>query len=207
LKVIGLTGGIASGKSTISMLLKNRGAVIIDADKIAREIMTPGKPVWHAVIEHFGRGILLDGKNIDRKKLGRIVFSDPKLLETLNSITHPAIVQEIKERLDYYRHKNEKVVVVDAALLLEIGLDSLVDEVWVVVVDEKNQLKRLMDREKGMDLEEARNRIRAQMPLDEKIKMADKIIDNSGSIEETERQIDELWREIELSWQKKLQQY
>lgn len=207
MKVIGLTGGIASGKSTISMLLKNRGAVIIDADKIAREIMTPGKPVWHAVIEHFGRGILLDGKNIDRKKLGRIVFSDPKLLETLNSITHPAIVQEIKERLDYYRHKNEKVVVVDAALLLEIGLDSLVDEVWVVVVDEKNQLKRLMDREKGMDLEEARNRIRAQMPLDEKIKMADKIIDNSGSIEETERQIDELWREIELSWQKKLQQY
>lgn len=207
MKVIGLTGGIASGKSTISMLLKNRGAVIIDADKIAREIMTPGKPVWHAVIEHFGRGILLDGKNIDRKKLGRIVFSDQKLLETLNSITHPAIVQEIKERLDYYRHKNEKVVVVDAALLLEIGLDSLVDEVWVVVVDEKNQLKRLMDREKGMDLEEARNRIRAQMPLDEKIKMADKIIDNSGSIEETERQIDELWREIELSWQKKLQQY
>ncbi|MDN5311160.1 MAG: dephospho-CoA kinase [Thermoanaerobacteraceae bacterium] len=207
MKVIGLTGGIASGKSTISMLLKNRGAVIIDADKIAREIMTPGKPVWHAVIGHFGRGILLDGKNIDRKKLGRIVFSDQKLLETLNSITHPAIVQEIKERLDYYRHKNEKVVVVDAALLLEIGLDSLVDEVWVVVVDEKNQLKRLMDREKGMDLEEARNRIRAQMPLDEKIKMADKIIDNSGSIEETERQIDELWREIELSWQKKLQQY
>lgn len=207
MKVIGLTGGIASGKSTISMLLKNRGAVIIDADKIAREIMTPGKPVWHAVIEHFGREILLDGKNIDRKKLGRIVFSDQKLLETLNSITHPAIVQEIKERLDYYRHKNEKVVVVDAALLLEIGLDSLVDEVWVVVVDEKNQLKRLMDREKGMDLEEARNRIRAQMPLDEKIKMADKIIDNSGSIEETERQIDELWREIELSWQKKLQQY
>lgn len=207
MKVIGLTGGIASGKSTISMLLKNRGAVIIDADKIAREIMTPGKPVWHAVIEHFGREILLDGKNIDRKKLGRIVFSDQKLLEILNSITHPAIVQEIKERLDYYRHKNEKVVVVDAALLLEIGLDSLVDEVWVVVVDEKNQLKRLMDREKGMDLEEARNRIRAQMPLDEKIKMADKIIDNSGSIEETERQIDELWREIELSWQKKLQQY
>lgn len=207
MKVIGLTGGIASGKSTISMLLKNRGAVIIDADEIAREIITPGKPAWRAVIEHFGRDILMDEKNIDRKKLGRIVFSDRKLLETLNGITHPAIVREIKERLEHYRKENAKVVVVDAALLLETGINSLVDEVWVVAVDEKTQLKRLLDREKNMSLEEAMNRIMAQMTLDEKIKMADKIIDNSGSIEETEQQIDELWREIEQSWQKKLQQH
>ncbi|HHW03105.1 MAG TPA: dephospho-CoA kinase [Thermoanaerobacterales bacterium] len=207
MKVIGLTGGIASGKSTISMLLKNRGAVIIDADEIAREIMTPGKPAWRAVIENFGRDILLDEKNIDRKKLGRIVFSDRKLLETLNGITHPTIVREIKDRLEHYRKENAKVVVVDAALLLETGLDSLVDEVWVVAVDEKTQLKRLLNREKNMSLEEAMNRIMAQMTLDKKIKMADKIIDNSGSIEETEQQIDELWREIEQSWQKKLQQH
>lgn len=200
MKVIGLTGGIASGKSTVSMLLKSMGAVIIDADEIAREILSPGKPAWHAVINCFGRDILLDGENIDRKKLGRMVFSDRNMLETLNRITHPAIVQEIKKRLNHYRYKKEKVVVVDAALLLEIGLDSMVDEIWVVAVDEKTQLKRLLDREKSMRIEEARNRISAQMPMDYKIKMADRIIDNSGSLEETKRQIDALWRDIGQQW-------
>jgi len=196
LKVIGLTGGIASGKSTVSMLLKSRGAVIIDADEISREILAPEKPAWHAVVKHFGREILPDGKNIDRKKLGRMVFSDKAMLEKLNSITHPAIVREIKCRLDYCRQKKEKIVVIDAALLLETGLDSMVDEVWLVSVDEKTQLARLLNREKDLSVEEAMDRIRAQMSLDKKIEMADRIIENNGSIEEIKRQIDVLWRDI-----------
>lgn len=200
MKVIGLTGGIASGKSTISMLLRDKGAVIIDADEIAREILSPKKPAWNAVIDCFGREILLDGENIDRKKLGRMVFSDRAMLEKLNRITHPAILEEIKKRLDYYRQKREKIVVIDAALLLEIGLDSMVDEVWLVAVDEKTQLARLLNREKEMSVEEAMDRIRAQLPLDKKIKMADRIIENSGSIEETKRQIDALWRDISRRW-------
>lgn len=200
MKVIGLTGGIASGKSTISMLLRDKGAVIIDADEIAREILSPKKPAWNAVIDCFGREILLDGENIDRKKLGRMVFSDRAMLEKLNRITHPAILEEIKKRLDYYRQKREKIVVIDAALLLEIGLDSMVDEVWLVAVDEKTQLERLLNREKEMSVEEAMDRIRAQLPLDKKIKMADRIIENSGSIEETKRQIDALWRDISRRW-------
>ncbi|MDI3481854.1 MAG: dephospho-CoA kinase [Tepidanaerobacteraceae bacterium] len=196
MKVIGLTGGIASGKSTVSMLLRNKGAAIIDADEISREILRPGKPAWKAVIDCFGRGILCDNENIDRKKLGSIVFSDSAELEKLNRITHPAIMEEIKKRLDYYRKKREKIVVIDAALLLELGLNSMVDEVWLVAVDEKTQLKRLLARERGMSYKDAMNRIKAQMPLEEKVKMADKIIDNSGNIEETGRKIDELWRDI-----------
>lgn len=199
MKVIGLTGGIASGKSTVSMLLKQKGAAIIDADEIAKEIIQPGKPAWTEVVEHFGKGILREDGNIDRKKLAHIVFSDEKELETLNRITHPRIVEEIKRRLKSFREKNESVVVVDAALLLEIGLDMLVDEVWLVAVDEKTQLERLLFREKSMGFAEALERIRAQMPLEEKLKFAHRVIDNGGSIEETKRQVDRIWGELKLS--------
>lgn len=199
MKVIGLTGGIASGKSTVSMLLKQKGAAIIDADEIAKEIMQPGKPAWTEVVEHFGKGILREDGNIDRKKLAQIVFSDEKELETLNRITHPRIVEEIKRRLKSFREKNESVVVVDAALLLEIGLDLLVDEVWLVAVDEKTQIERLLFREKSMGFAEALERIRAQMPLEEKLKFAQRVIDNGGSIEETKRQVDRIWGELKLS--------
>lgn len=194
--VIGLTGGIASGKSTVSKLLKDKGAVIIDADEISRQIMMPGQPAYHEVIKKFGTKILKDKDDIDRKKLGDIVFSNTTLLKTLNQITHPAIVDEIKKRLDYYRSRSEKVAVIDAALLLEVGLNLLVDEVWLVVVDEKTQIKRLMEREKILTPKEAIERIKAQMPLEEKRRLADKIIDNSGDLEYTKKQVDKLWREI-----------
>lgn len=194
--VIGLTGGIASGKSTVSKLLKDKGAVIIDADEISRQIMMPGQPAYHEVIKKFGTKILKDKDDIDRKKLGDIVFSNTTLLKTLNQITHPAIVDEIKKRLDYYRSRSEKVAVIDAALLLEVGLNLLVDEVWLVVVDEKTQIKRLMEREKILTPKEAIKRIKAQMPLEEKRRLADKIIDNSGDLGYTKKQVDKLWREI-----------
>ncbi|HHX24746.1 MAG TPA: dephospho-CoA kinase [Thermoanaerobacterales bacterium] len=194
--IVGLTGGIASGKSTVSLLLKNKGAVIIDADEISRNILIPGKPAWTKVIEHFGEKVLRDDKNIDRKKLAQIVFSDKKELELLNSITHPIIIEEIKRQLEYYKKEDEEVVVIDAALLLELGLNSLVDEVWVVAVDEKTQLERLMLREKNLSRKEALKRIKSQMPLQDKLKYAQRIIDNTGEIERTKKQLDEIWRGI-----------
>ncbi|WP_366749706.1 dephospho-CoA kinase [Tepidanaerobacter sp. EBM-38] len=195
--VVGLTGGIASGKSTVSSLLKDKGAAIIDADEIAKETMSKGKPVWVSVINHFGEQILNDDKSdIDRKKLADIVFSDRVQLEALNSLTHPEILKEIKKQLENYKKAGRKVIVIDAALLLESGLDTLVDEVWLVVVDEKTQLERLVMREKDMDFAQALNRIKSQMPLKEKLKYANRVIDNNSSIEETREQIDEIWREI-----------
>jgi len=195
-KVIGLTGGIASGKSTISELLKEKGAVIIDADKIAKSVMQPGKEAWREVINFFGEKILKDDGDIDRKKLGDIVFHDESLLEVLNKITHPKIKKEIINQLNYYKDKKVDVVVLDAPLLLEIGLDVMVDEVWLVVVDEETQIKRLLEREPGMTFQQAVERIKAQMPLSEKMKYTHRIIDNNGSIEDTKKQLLNLWREI-----------
>ncbi len=197
LTVVGLTGGIASGKSTVSSLLKDKGAAIIDADEIAKEIMSKGKPVWVNVVNHFGEQILNDDKSdIDRKKLADIVFSDRIQLEALNSLTHPEILKEIKKQLENYKKAGRKVIVIDAALLLESGLDALVDEVWLVAVDEKTQIKRLIMREKDMAHAQALNRIKSQMPLKEKLKYANRVIDNNAGIEETREQIDEIWREI-----------
>lgn len=194
--VAGLTGGIASGKSTVSLLLKKKGAVIIDADEIAKQIMQPGKPAWIKVVNHFGSQILNEKNDIDRRRLANIVFSDKKQLELLNSFTHPDIINEIKDRLKYYKSLQKKVIILDAALLLEVGLDKIVDEVWVVVVDEKIQLERLMIREKNLNVKQAMDRIKSQMPQKEKVKYADRVIDNSGSIEDTKIQVDKIWREI-----------
>ncbi|KXG78857.1 Dephospho-CoA kinase [Fervidicola ferrireducens] len=200
MKVIGLTGGIASGKSTVSRMLRQKGAYIIDADEIAKEIVKPGKPAWEDIVRYFGKEILDESGNIRRKKLAKIVFSDEKKLNLLNRITHPRIVEEIKRELEACRRRNEKIVIIDAALLLEIGLDVLVDEVWVVAVDEKTQIDRLIKRESSISYAEAMERIRAQMPLEEKLKFATRIIDNSGDIENTQKQVDEIWREFEKTW-------
>ncbi|MCF6096441.1 dephospho-CoA kinase [Thermovorax subterraneus] len=201
MRVIGLTGGIASGKSTVSKMLREKGAYIIDADEIAKEIVKPGKPAWEDIVRHFGKEILDESGNIRRKKLAKIVFPDEKKLSVLNRITHPRIVEEIKRELEECRSRNERVVVIDAALLLEIGLDVLVDEVWVVAVDEKTQIERLIKRENSISYAEAVERIRAQMPLEEKLKFATRIIDNSGDIENTQKQVDDIWREIEKTWE------
>jgi len=202
--VIGLTGGIASGKSTVSLLLKDKGAVIIDADEIGKQILKPGKAARIKVIEHFGQQILNEKKDIDRKKLADLVFSNKKELEFLNSVTHPEIINEIKAQLQYYRNLKTAVVIIDAALLIEVGLHKIVDEVWLVTVDEDTQLERLMAREKHLSMEQAISRIKAQMPQHEKIKYADRVIDNNGSIEDTKNQVDKIWREISQRWQKEL---
>jgi len=193
---VGLTGGIASGKSTVSLLLKEKGAVIIDADKIAKDILKPDRPAWFKVAQYFSNAIIKDDGSIDRKKLGRIVFSDDKQLEMLNRLTHPYIIEDIKQQLSFYKQKGEAVIVLDAALLLELGLHNLVDEVWLVVVDINTQVERLLKREKQMTYEEAVRRVRAQMPLEEKKVYAHRIIDNNGTIEATKTQILKIWGEI-----------
>lgn len=199
MKVIGLTGGIASGKSTVSVLLKNKGAVIIDADEISRKVMKKGTKVFNEVVKYFGDKILDKEGNINRQKLGQIVFSNINDLEILNDITHPAIVDKIKKNLMLFVKRGEPVVVIDAALLLETGLDNLTDEVWVVVVSEETQLKRLMRRDNIIDKNQAIARIKSQMSLKEKLKHANKVIDNNGDIEHTKKQVDNFWKELTKS--------
>lgn len=192
--IIGLTGGIASGKSTVSNYLAELGAIIIDADKIAHEIMEKGKTAYWQVIEAFGREILAENGEIDRSRLGKIVFNNLEKKKILEEITHPQVIREMREKIEEYRAEN-KVIVLDVPLLFEAGLDSMVDETWVVYVDRETQLQRLMARD-GLSYEEANKRIQAQMSLEKKRVLADFVINNKGNIEDLKRQVLLKWREI-----------
>ncbi|KKO52877.1 dephospho-CoA kinase [Paenibacillus sp. DMB20] len=193
---IGLTGGIATGKSTVSSMLVRKGALLVDADVIAREVMLPGHPVLAEVAAHFGQDILQTDGQLDRKKLGEIVFNDPKERLALNGITHPAIRREIRRQMEAYEKSNpEQLVVVDIPLLYESELQSLFHKVMVVYVPRKTQLQRLMERDRLTE-EQAKARLDSQMDIEQKKRMADYVIDNSGSMAETERQLDELWPRI-----------
>ncbi|KYO64291.1 dephospho-CoA kinase [Thermovenabulum gondwanense] len=196
MKVIGLTGGIASGKSTVSGILREKGAYIIDADEISKALVEPGKPAYLEIVKHFGQEILNEDGSLRRKKLGRIVFADKEKLALLNKITHPKIIEEIKRRLEEAANRNENVVVIDAALLIELGLYKMVDEVWLVTIDEKTQLERLLKRDSFLEEKEAKDRIRAQMPQEEKVKYATRIINNSGDFSQLLKQVEDYWREL-----------
>ncbi|MFM9277750.1 dephospho-CoA kinase [Paenibacillus jiagnxiensis] len=190
--IIGLTGGIATGKSTVSALLAARGALLVDADAIAREVMLPGHPVLNAVVRHFGQEVLNEDGTLHRKRLGAIVFANPSERQALNEITHPAIRQEIIRRMNAYEAEfPDKLVVVDIPLLYESRLDNLFQKVMVVYVPAEVQLKRLMQRD-GLTPEQARQRLDAQMPIEEKKRLADIVVDNSRDVADTERQLDEL---------------
>ena len=193
--VIGLTGGIASGKSTVSAKLKELGAAVIDADLLARDVVRKGEIAYNKIVQCFGADILLPGGDIDRKKLGDIVFSDKEKLELLNSITHPEIINRMKERIQELKAEGAKVIVVDAAILIEMGLHKYVDSVWVLSVDRETQLKRLVERDK-YDYREAENRINSQFTNEVRKKYADVVIDNSKPIEEVEKRLEELWNNI-----------
>lgn len=192
--VIGLTGGIASGKSTISDYLRQQGAIIIDADVLAREMVRRGEPAWQDIVKHFGKEVLREDGEIDRVRLGQRVFSDQGAREVLNRITHPRVIEKTREMIaQIERVRPEAVVVVDAPLLIEAGMTSLVDELWVVAVDEETQLQRLMERD-GLDRGAAQQRIASQMPLREKVKRADRVIDNQGPLAETLARVEEYWK-------------
>jgi len=192
MRVIGLTGGIASGKSRVARMLEQMGAVIIDADLLAREVVAPGEPAYQAIVEAFGNGILNPDLTINRGALGRLVFADPEARRRLESITHPAIGRRAEEQLGELRLQGTPVVFYVAPLLVEAGVTSRVDEIWVVYVDEETQVRRLMARD-GSSRAEAIRKIATQMPMDEKKKFGNVVIDNRGTPEETERQVRDIW--------------
>jgi dephospho-CoA kinase len=193
---VGLTGGIASGKTTVDRMLRDRDYMVFDADAIAHELLEPGQPTYDTVLREFGVGILTTGGAIDRGKLGAIVFADPAKRAILNGILHPRI-RDISEewfvRLD--GPSGPTIAFEDAALILEVGLRKFFDRVVVCWCSPEQQIERL--KERGLSLEEAQSRIAAQMPIDEKRRLADDVIDCSGSIEETERQLDALLAKLE----------
>lgn len=185
MKVIGLTGGIASGKSTVSKALADLGAIVIDGDQTAHRLMEPHQPVWEEIVGNFGRDILHPDLTIDRVKLGAIVFDDPEQMTILNKISRPRIVESIKNELQRLKiTRPDAVLVLDVPLLYEARLDKLVDQVWVVWLDRETQIQRLQERN-GFTRDEAEKRINSQMSLDEKAQRADVVIDNRGSLEET----------------------
>ncbi|HZG60789.1 MAG TPA: dephospho-CoA kinase [Anoxybacillus sp.] len=186
--IIGLTGGIASGKSTVARMLLELGIPVIDADQIAREVVEIGEEAYLQIVEKFGEEILQDDKTIDRAKLGAIVFNDEEKRKLLNSIVHPAVRKKMLEQKERYVKKGEKTIVLDIPLLFESNLTHLVDKIVVVYVDEHTQLERLMARN-GFSKEEAKARIKAQMPLKEKVAKADAVINNNGTIEQTKKQL------------------
>ncbi len=194
MQVIGLTGGIASGKSTVARILDRLGATIIDADILAREAVLPGTPAHKAIVAAFGTEILLPDATIDRKALGRIVFADPDARRRLEAITHPAITRLSEERLTKARCSGAPAVFYVAPLLIEAGATGRVDDIWVVYADRETQIARLTERD-GIRREEAEQRLAAQMPMDEKATYGSAVIDNRGPPEETERQVVALWRE------------
>ncbi len=191
--VIGVTGPIGAGKSTVLRILRQLGADTIDADQIAREVMEPGGAAYEAVVAAFGPRILADNGRIDRGRLADIVFSNPQALRRLEGIVHPAVFEAVKRRIE---ESNRPVIALEAIKLLEAGLSlTLCDEVWVVVADQAVQLQRL--RARGVPEEEALRRLAAQMPREEYIRRADVVIDNSGSLDDLRQQVETAWANVQ----------
>lgn len=191
--IIGLTGGIACGKSTVARMLVERGAHLVDADVIAREVVLPGSPVLDEVVRQFGQPILNVDGSLNRKKLGAMIFHDDQAKRKLEAILHPPIRKILRERMEHLEQEHPKdLVVVDIPLLYESGLDSMFEEIMVVYIPRQLQLERLMQRD-HIDQVAAEARLRSQWPIEEKLARGDVIIDNSGSLHETRQQIDQFW--------------
>lgn len=193
--ILGLTGGIATGKSTVSAMLRERGIPVIDADVIAREVVEPGKPAYEAIVKHFGRDILLPGGEINRKLLGDVVFSDETERQKLNAIVHPEVRRVMREQAKQAERGGAPIVFMDIPLLYESKLQHLVDKIVVVYAPAAMQLTRMMERDE-LDEEQANKRLRAQLPIEQKKLDADYVIDNTGTREETEKQVEELLAEL-----------
>ena len=194
--IVGLTGGVASGKSVVSQVWKEEGAYLIDADRIAREVVQPRTPAWKALVKAFGKEILQEDGSIHRRKLAARVFSNPVERDLLNRILHPRIKREINRRIKGISQKGPKaIVVIDAALLVETGYYLNVDKVVVVTSTKKQQIERLRRRDQ-MDQEMARGIIDSQISGEERIKVADIIIRNEGSRMQTERKAKEVFEKL-----------
>lgn len=188
---IGLTGGIASGKSTVSQMFKEAGIVVIDADVIARKVVEVGEEAYEQIVQSFGKDILLPDETIDRQKLGSVVFFNEEKRLLLNSIVHPAVRKQMLKEKEEHLNNGEETVILDIPLLFESKLTALVDRTLLVYVDYETQLARLMNRN-NLSNGEAEARIQSQMPLKDKIQLADAVIDNNGTIEATKDQLHEI---------------
>jgi dephospho-CoA kinase len=197
MRVVGLTGGIASGKSTVARMLADLGAQIVDADQVARQVVEPGEPAYEEIVAAFGKEVLLpDGQGmIDRKKLGAMVFADPEKRKRLNAITHPRIAAETQKRLMALGAAGQRVAVYEAALLVENGVHRGLGGLIVVACSEMEQITRIMRRD-NLSQEEAVQRVRAQAPLSDKVAVATWVIDTNGSLEATKKQVEKVWAEI-----------
>lgn len=196
MKIIGLTGGIASGKSTVSSVFREMGAIILDADQIARQVVLPQQPAWEDIVVLFGPQVLHQDQSLNREKMGEIVFNNPNCLSELNRITHPRIMQYYKDTLrKISMEKPEAIVMLEVPLLYETNMDRLCQRVIVVWVDRETQIKRLMERE-NLSYEDAIKRVDSQMSLDEKARRADFVIDNRGSMVETKEKATIYYNEI-----------
>ncbi len=196
MKVIGFTGGIGSGKSVVSQFLAELGAIIIDADKVGHEALKPDTELWRRVVAAFGKQILTPSGEIDRKKLGEIVFGNPESLSRLNQIMHPQMYDMVKAQIEDYRRQRAGVVVLEAPLLLEAGWTSLVDEVWVTVAPETTVLRRLSERS-GLSQAESLTRIHSQLSLEERVKQADVVINTDCSLDELRARVGRLWERLQ----------
>ena len=194
MRVLGLTGGIGSGKSSVTQMFKQLGAEVIDADQFARDVVEPGQPALAEIVSTFGRDILLSDGRLDREKLGRIIFADAAARSTLNAITHPRIRERMEAEVEERRGR-PGLLLLDIPLLYENSRTSLVEKVIVVWVDLKTQLRRLTGRNR-LSIEQAQQRIASQMPLDQKRARADIVIDNSGGLEDTRRQVEKIYRQF-----------
>ncbi len=194
--LVGLTGGIASGKSLVAKLLKDLGAYVIDADEIAHEVIQPGTPAYREILQQFGEGVLGKDRTIDRSRLGQMVFSDPTRRDVLEGIVHPRVfaVEEARRR-EIAQQDPQAVVIFDAPLLIETRAHELMDRVIVVYADRKTQLKRLKERDR-LDPEEAKRRISAQLPLSDKKLYADYVIDGMASPQEVAIQTEAIYKEL-----------
>lgn len=202
--MVGLTGGIVSGKSTVSEMFRQLGAQVIDADQIAHTIVSPGEKAWHSIVEYFGKEILLKNQQINRKKLAKIVFADKKKLEMLNSITHPEIMAVINRRICQLKsnYNQDLICIIDAPLLFEANLADRMDKIIVVFINQEEQTKRLLLRD-NFTKEEALRRIQSQIPLTSKLSWADYVIDNSFSREQTKKQVEQVWEKLKNELVKK----
>ncbi len=194
MKVIGLTGGIGSGKSAVSAILKKYGARVVDADAISHKIMQKGEAAYYEIVDAFGTCILDDNENINRGRLGNIVFSDRELLDKLTHISHTHIIATMENEIEEYRKSGFKgLVAIDAPLPVKRGFLDLVDEVWVVTAKKETRIKRVISRS-GLSAEQAEKRIQAQMSEEEYLKLADVVIENNGTIEELEEKVADIIR-------------
>lgn len=193
---IGLTGGIASGKSAVSRHLSLLGAPVVDADAIAHAVVAPEQPAWRDIVAYFGSEILTAAGSINRRYLGDIVFSDAAKRQRLESITHPAIWRQVQTEVKAIADGGHRIVVLDVPLLLETGWDRMVDAVWLVYIDRQTQIQRLMARD-NLTQQQAKARIASQMSLEAKKQRADAVIDNSGSPEDTQLQVEALWNSLQ----------